>query len=263
MRISFILTFLILIITACSGSKKDLVIEQNTEEKASLVEKDSVGVFKWESELCEHENTFNTRLYNLEELKGTLNLLNMVGSLMLEINGTAFNPDQIEDLDTLEELDLEYQKKKKALQNLKIVNEPFWKEVKKKMLQEMKDEYDLVRIGIQAYTDPNALKGNRFSNVCPDIVAALTGKDTLLFISTWKALVVEQCKSNGSPEYLMKKFDEENSDPNRMMYARVRLITFGWHNRVNGTIPNLVHDEKLNDKFDQLFMKTHAECDEC
>lgn len=263
MRISFILPFFILIITACSSSKKDQVIKKSTEKKALQVEKDSVGVFKWESELCEHENTFNARLYNVEELRGTLNLLNMVGGLMLEINGTAFGPDQIDDLSSLEELDLEYQKKKNALQNLKIVNEPFWKEVKKLMLQEMKDEYDLARIGIQAYTNPNALKGNRFSNICPDLVVALTGKDTLLLISTWKALVIEQCKSNGSPEYLMKEFDEENSGPDRMMHARVRLITFGWHNRVNRTIRNLAHDEKLNDKFDQLFLKTHSECDEC
>jgi hypothetical protein len=264
MRLSFSLSFFLVIFTACSNPKNDPDEKKIISDKSKVrAEKDSVGVFKWETDLCEFENTFNARIYTLEELKGTLELLNMVGALKLEVRNTAFTPDQINDLSSLEELDSEYRKKRKALQNLEIVKDPFWQDVKRLMLQEMKDEYDLDRIGMQAYTNPNALKGNRFSQICPDIVTALTGKDTALIISTWKALVEEQCKKNASPDYLMKKFEVESNDPERMMYARVELITFGWHNRVNAAIPNLRHDEKLNKKFDQLFLKTHAECDEC
>lgn len=268
MRISFSVLFILFILTACSDSRKEpekkkIIACIKPEKKTPPAGKDSIGVFNWESDLCRFENTFNARIYSLEELKGTLRLLDMVGGLMLEVNSSAFTPDQIEDLSSLEELDNEYRKKRKILQNLEIVKDPFWQEVKRLMLQEMKDEYDLARIGIQAYTDPNALKGNRFSHVCPDIVAALTGKDTALVISKWKELVEEQCKNNASPEYLLKRFETESNSPDRMIYARVKLITFGWHNRVNATIRNLSHDEKLNQKFDRLFLKTHAECDEC
>lgn len=266
MRKSFSLCF-VLILAACSNP--DTVPEKNPGEKpvdrkSSLqTEKDSIAVFNWDSELCTHESKFNARLYTKKELKGTLELLNMVGSSLLsEINSTAFKPTQIQDLDNTEELDALYRKKKKALQELPIVNDPFWKGIKNAILQEMKDEYDLTRIGMKAYTNPAVLKGNRFSSVCPDIVTALNSKDTSLLMKAWRTLVVEQSKSNGSPEYVMKQFEEESNDPDRLMYARVELITFGWHNKVNRTLPNIVHDEKLNNKFEQLFLETHAECDE-
>ncbi len=262
--------FFVLILAACSNPEKETNTGKDpgedavNEEKPPQIEKDSIAIFNWESELCTHKSKFNARLYTEEELRGTLKLLNMVGSLMLsEVNTTAFEPSQIEDLSSLKELDVAYQKKKKALQDLKIVNDPFWKGIKKAMLQEMKDEYDLTRIGMQAYTNPAVLKGNRFSNVCPDIVTALNSKDTSLVMTAWRKLVVEQSKSNGSPENVMRQFEEESNAPDWLLYARVQLITFGWHNKVNRTLPNTVHDEKLNNKFDRLFQETHSECDEC
>jgi len=263
MKIYFPALILSLVMVSCSGSKKDAETKPNPEKETVQTKKDSIAIFNWDSELCTHESKFNARFYTKEELKGTLELLNMVGSSLLsEINSTAFKPAQIEDLDKLEELDALYRKKKKALQELKVVDDPFWKGIKKAMLREMKDEYDLTRIGMQAYTNPAVLKGNRFSGVCPDIVTALNSKDTSLLMKAWRTLVIEQSKSNGSPEYVMKQFEEESNDPNKWMYARVELITFGWHNKVNRTLPNTLHDENLNNKFERLFLETHAECDE-
>lgn len=256
----------LLIITACSGPKKEPVSKKHVDTPATEVSgapKDSVGILKWETDICWFEYTYNKNRYSEAELKGTLELLNMVGGLQLDVNATAFNPDQIEGLDTLEELDSEYRKKKKALKSLKIVNHPFWIGVKQTMLREMKDEYDLVRIGMQAYTNPDVLKGNRFSDVCPELVAALTDKDTTQLMVEWKKLVLEQCNKNGYPESLMKRYRDAYDSPDRIMQARTYLITFGWHNRVNKTLPNLRHDEKLNNKFDELFLKTDFECDEC
>lgn len=262
MKIVFISLLAGLIIASCSGSKKDRVKEKNSGESALQVKKDSIGTFKWETELCQNESTFNARLYTLEELTGTQKLWNMTGGVLLEVNDAAFKPDQIAGLSTLKELDAEYKKKKKELLDLKIVNEPYWIEVKKQLVKAMKDEYDMSRIAIRAYTNPNVLKGNRFSGVCPDLIRALTSSDTSLLMASWRSLIEEQCKNNGSPESLMKRFEEEYNDPGRLMYARVELITFGWINRVNETIVHVDHDEKINDKFFKLFLKTRSECDE-
>jgi hypothetical protein len=268
MKVPF-LTFLMLILAACSEPKKDPVKtedfgepEKTGKEKPSI-KTDSIGVFKWNSELCENESTFNARLYTVEELKGTNELLWMAGSLLLhEINNTATQPDEIEELSSLKELDMLYQKKQKALQNLKIVNDPFWRGVKQSILKGMKDEYDLARIDIQAYTNPAVLKGNRFSTVCPDIIDALTDKDTTKLMAAWLTLVEEQSRRNGSPENVLKRYRNQYNSPDRIMQARVQLITYGWHNRVNHTLRRVERDEKMNDKFNRLFLETKSECDE-
>lgn len=268
MKKSFLLLF-IGIIAACSESKKETVkiedsVESNKSEKQTAqIETDSIRVFKWESELCENESRFNARLYTDEELKGTHELLWMAGSLLLhEINNTATDPEEIEELSSLKELDKLYQKKQKELRNLKIVNDPYWKGVKQSILQRMKDEYDLARIDIQAYTNPAVLKGNRFSYVCPDIIEALTDKDTTKLMTAWRILVEEQKENNGSPENVVKRYRKAYDSPDRIMQARVQLITYGWHNRVNHTLQRVSRDEKMNNRFDRLFLETKSECDE-
>lgn len=262
MRTVFTLSLFVLIISSCSDSKKESLKEQKTVENTSRLKKDSIGTFKWETELCENESTFNAGLYTNEELTGTYKLWRMTGGVLLEVNDAAFKPDQIAGLTSLKELDAEYRKKKKELLDLKVVNESYWIEIKKQLLKAMKDEYDLSRIAIQAYTNPDILKGNRFSKVCPDLITALTSNDTSLLMTSWKTQVEEQCKNNGSPEYLMKRFEEESNGPDRLTYARVELITFGWINRVNESITHVANDEKINDKFYNLFLKTHSECAE-
>lgn len=254
------------IFTTCSDPKKEpeqkIVSCENPEEKKAAIQKDSTAVFKWESELCTHESTFNARLYTEEELKGTRQLLQMTGSVLLEVKDVAFKPDQIAGLSSLKELDSEYQKKRKQLQALKIVNDPYWMTVKKRLLVAMKDEYDLSRICIQAYTNPDVLKGNRFSKYCPDLITALTSGDSTKLITAWRAQVEEQCKRNASPDYLLKRFEDESRDPDWRMYGRVELVTFGWSNRVNDQIVHVKNDEVINKKFDQLFLKIRSECDE-
>ncbi|MDF3026110.1 MAG: hypothetical protein K0S23_417 [Fluviicola sp.] len=262
MKTAFISLLFCLMIASCSDTKKQQVKEQEPGEKTSQAEKDSTGIFKWETELCENESTFDARRYSPEELAGTHKLWQMTGGILLEVNDAAFKPDQIAGLSTLKELDAEYAKKKKELLDLKIVNESYWIETKKLLAKAMKDEYDLSRIAIQAYTNPEILKGNRFSKVCPDLIKALTSSDTSLLMTSWKELVKEKCKTNGSPEYLMKRFEEEYNDPDRVMYARVELITFGWINRVNETITHVANDEKVNERFHNLFLKTKSECAE-
>lgn len=267
MKISFGL-FFVLILIACSNPENAADTEKSPgenstdEESTSQIKKDSVAVFNWDSELCTHKSKYNAHLYTQDELRGTRQLLQMTGGVLLEVNDVAFKPDQIADLSSLSALDAEYQKKKKQLQALKVVNQPYWLKIKKRLTLAMKDEYDLSRINIQAYTNPNVLKGNRFSKFCPDIVTALNSKDTALLMKTWRALVEEQCKNNASPERLMKRFEEESHDPDWMLYARTELITFGWSNRVNDQIEHVKNDEAINNKFEQLFLETHSECDE-
>lgn len=266
MRISFIVLFMFFILTGCSDSEKDpgkkMISGQSTEKKTAAAGKDSTAVFKWESELCTYQNTFNARLYTEEELSGTLQLLQMTGRVLLDIKDVAFKPDQIADLSSLKELDLEYRKKKKQLQALTIVNDSYWITVKKRLLVAMKDEYDMSRICIQAYTNPDVLKGNRFSKYCPDLITALTSNDSTKLVTAWRTLVEEQCKRNASPDYLMKRFEDELHDSEWSMYGRVALITFGWSNQVNDQIEHVKNDEAINAKFDQLFLKIHSECDE-
>ena len=97
MRIFLLFQFFLLLNTACSDSSVNLDNLSKSEEKDIPKEKDSIGVFKWESELCNHEGTFNARLYSITELDGTHQLLSMVGGMLLSIQPlTDLYPDRSE-----------------------------------------------------------------------------------------------------------------------------------------------------------------------
>ncbi len=222
---------------------------------------DTTSVFTWTTELCENKGTYNSKIYTAEQLQNTYDLWFTYSGMALETDGTAYDPKDISKLDT-NKLSEEYHNKKNHLEQMDIVNSAHWHELRKQRIQELEDEFELKRIAIQAYTNTSVLLTNRFSKYCPDYVKALTSKDTSELMNFWKEFAVKQSLENGDPQRFMEKFYAKFNSKDRLEYAKVDLITFGWWNCGNNTFEHINRDMQMEEEFNSLFSDIKSECDE-
>ena len=115
---------------------------------------------------------------------------------------------------------------------------------------------------MQAFEDPAALLNNRFSKSCERFVTALNSTDTSVLLTTWKSFCEELKTKNGSPETFMAKFYEKYNSPQKLVYAKIDLLTFGWGNCANNSTFHVASDGKAEKAFEKLFSNVKHECEE-
>jgi hypothetical protein len=258
----FTIILVTILICSCTSktSKKDETAstQQPVSDTASSA---TTSTFVWTTELCENKGSYDSLKYSREQLQNTYDLWFRFSGIALETDGTANKPEEISKLDA-NKLASEYQKQKKYFSQMVIVNVPYWQKLKEQRIQELEDEYELKKITIESYSNPAVLNTNRFSKSCPDFVKALTSKDTAELMAFWKSFAEKQSLKNGSPESYMARFYENFNADNRLVYAKIDLITYGWWNCVNQTLPHRSRDEEVEAEFDKLFSNIKRECDE-
>jgi hypothetical protein len=213
----------------------------------------------WQTELCANVGTFDPKRHTKEQLRNTFTL--WFGGLQLTARATAFEINDIALID-LPGLDREYQTKKQRLATLPIVNDPYWHSLRQTRLLELENEYELARAAGRAYTDPAALRQGKFARTCPEFANILNSADTAAQMRFWEKFEVQESKKNGDPGWVMRQFRENRRSPERLRHFRVRVITFGWANCVNATLPHTSYTEEMRAKYDALFSKIQSECDE-
>lgn len=260
---------------SCKKENTTLNIHQNNSAKvvSESIKKDSSTVsqqnkeeiFNFSTELCDNKGHFNSGKYSKEELEGTYKLWFQMDGVLLS-TPSVFNLNSLQKVRTekdeiLTQLDKDFASQKKVLENLKVVKDPYWEHIKTQKLQELLDEYEFRKTEIQAFSNPSILINNRLSKSCQNFVKALTSDETQM-IEEWRKLREEISKKNGNPKRIMDEFEEHLNSPNKKDYAIVDLITFGWGNCANEGVNRTEHDEKMNDKFNSLFIKIDSICDE-
>lgn len=219
-------------------------------------------IFNFVTELCDNKGYFDSQKYTREEIEGTYKLwFELSGSLLdtpsvFNLRGLQEirdNKDQI-----LAKLDKDFAEKKKLIQNLKIVNIPYWQNVKKVQYEALVQRYEMEKIRIAAYSDPSILLKN---NTCQNFAKALHSSDEQM-VEEWRKLREEASKNNVDPERIMSEFNDHLNSPDKKDYAIIDLITFGWGNCANGKIKRVSIDEKMSKAFYSLFLRTDSECDE-
>ena len=217
---------------------------------------------KWQSELCEFEGTYDSSKYTETELKNTQEFLATIGMIPLFTDATVGKYEDIKNL-SLEELDKEYKERSEALKNLDLVEGEYWEMLRQKKLNEMNQAYYLKRLTIQGYANPTILREYKGAENCTINYAEplIAGGDSL--IGAWRKVNLDSQKNNGSPATLQKRFDRQNASPDRLKFARIEVMRFGWWNCINQTIPYVEYDEKQRENFEKLFknIKT-VYCDE-
>lgn len=256
MKIQLLLLSLnVLVLTAC-GKPQSLALDPTSTNNTH-------GIFKWETEMCSHEGTYNTKKYSQQQLKDTYSLWFTYDALQLNTRDYEMtSPEKFKNFNAvsqLEKLEEEYQAKKTTYKNMQLLPGKLWKDLLKTRMHELEDCYELKKINIQAYTDPQILLNNRFTKHCHKYAEALTSRDTLVLLNAWKAMEEEKGTSNPTS---LEKFSKNIKIQDRVIYARMNLMAFGWHNCANNYV---FHDDpkvSFREEFEKIFITVTQECDE-
>lgn len=246
---------------SCS-EKKEPIVNEETVFKTDMLKKNSPDemTFIWNTELCINEGNYDPKKYTEAELKATYDLWwDFNGYLDLDV---LRRDDQDFAIASIEKLDEKYKKALWEIKNLKVVNTPYWHQLKKNKIREINEGYELKKIAINALVYPQVLMENRFANHCKEYAEALSSMNDELLIQTWTDLVKKQMEKNGSPDRILAKFNQQNGSVNRLIYARNQVMTYGWWNCANQIIYHFEDDGTPQKEFEKLFTNIKKECDE-
>lgn len=269
MRIAIISILLLSFLSCKKESQTTSNITSRDTAQISAPKTDTVAtiqpkqaIFNFGTELCDNKGYFDSNTYSQKDLEDTYKLwFELSGSLLdtpfvhnlKDLHEIRNNKDQI-----LAKLDKDFADKKAQIMNLKVVNIPYWQDIKKKSYEALVQSYGMEKIQIMAYSDPSILLKN---NTCPNFTKALNSTDEQMF-AEWKKLRESMSKNNSDPQRIINQFNEQLNSADRRDYAIIDLITFGWGNCANDKVQRVSRDEKMNNEFNALFIKIDSECDE-
>lgn len=217
--------------------------------------------FVWDSLMCRYESVYDAKKYTEQQLKSTVRLFS-VGEFRINTDATAWKFEEIGNL-SVDALDAEYTRKMDDIKRLDIVKTPYFEALRQKQIRELEQSYRTKRATIEAYGNPKVLTDFKNADVCVQKYAKplINGGDDLLKI--WLTVNEDSRSRNSSPERLKKIFDEQMSSPDRLKFARVEVMSFGWWNCANEFIEYVQNDETAEKEFKKLFRQTRTiECDE-
>lgn len=218
--------------------------------------------FRWDDALCTYTGTYDLKTFTPRQLGDTLKLGDSAGTIPLFTQTTAFKITDIAGLDVAA-LDRDYTQKLAELRALDIVRVPYWETMRQQKIQELEDFYRLTRVSMRAYRDPRALLEYRDAPACSTKYAEplIAGGDALL--TAWRTTSEESQKKNGDPERIRHEYERQLASPDRIQYALVEVLTFGWTNCANALINYVEGNERQEKEFKKLFKRVRTiSCDE-
>lgn len=241
------------------------IVSQSSKDSSAVPLQHKEGIFHFTTELCNNKGHFDSSKYSKEELEGTYKLWFQMGGVLLN-TPSVFNLSSLQKVRAekdaiLAQLDKDFARQKNMLENLKVVKDPYWENIKAQKLQELSDEYEFRKTEIMAFSEPSVLVNHKLSKGCENFAKALNSTD-ILMTEEWRKLREAMSKRNSDPQRIMNEFEERLYSSDKKDFATIDLITFGWGNCVNDHINKTLHDEKMTEKFNALFIKIDSECDE-
>lgn len=268
-----LLLLLLAVISSCSKNKQNTSfitdkestkILKDTSLSLSEADKSSQSdtlIFQWNSHMCSITGYYTTGYWTEEELQNTLDLWHKLDYAFIgAVN--VFYPQNITEIDT-PKLTKEYNELIAYINKCKIIDHPFWQNWKETEIKNITMRYELTKMKGEAFYNPSVLLNNKYIDKDSDCYkyAIALNSDEETILKTWEEWIQESKKSNGDPEAYVQRFWEKYNSPDRMTYAQIDLITFGWWNCVNKYI-QYPDNDKLNNEFEQLFIRTEYDCEE-
>ncbi|UOQ74922.1 hypothetical protein [Hymenobacter cellulosilyticus] len=234
-----------------------------TVSKAAPQPADTLATFVWEDDVCRYSGRYNPRKYTREQLENVRLLL--YGSASLETSGLVHHPRNIGRL-SLDTLTREYTRRMPVYRAMQVVNQPVWRTLKSQAIREMEEDYQAKKLSIQAYADPAVLLTTAYPSSCTRYVQGLAAHDDSLTLRDWHSFIQERIrrekKLSGGPEHYTQRYAEQQASPDRLLFAKVDLLTYGWWNCINESIHRVEQTAELHKQFRQLFSSVKSECDE-
>ncbi|MGU3375559.1 hypothetical protein [Chryseobacterium sp. M5A1_1a] len=216
---------------------------------------------------CDNKGYFDAAKYEKEEIDG-------VNKLLYKFNGVHFDTNPIFKLSSLEDvrknkdihlenLEKQYQEKKKELYSLKVINLPVWQNLYEEAIQTFENEYELNKEEILAFSDPTTLKNSKFYATCKEPIDAISSPDREKMFESWKTYTELKSKNNADPKGVMNRFNAKMDDPQKEDYALIDMIGLSFHNCANSSFRQRRDDEgAVYKNFDKIFTKLKRNCDE-
>jgi hypothetical protein len=209
---------------------------------------------------CDFEGIFDSTKITRIELDNCLTLL-WPGSSRLVDDAVILDLKDTIKLN-VDSLDKDFNTEYSHLKNLDIAKSAFWQTYRQKELIALKDLYKLVRITSQAYQNPCILNQYKAKDSSIAKYQAALCKGGATSLTVWKEMEEEHCKKNGDPNRCFQEFLEMYNSPDRLLYAKLEVISFGWWN----SCLNYLHspDNPTSDDYFKLFKKveTIGNCDD-
>ena len=216
--------------------------------------------FTWYDELCRYTGKYDSTLVTAKQLKNSYDL--GYRSDRFSITTLIFTFDWIELNETfiVDSLDKEYHRKLNDLKTSEVINTKYWQVLKKKKIKELTQVYKLSRLNILGYRHPDTLNYRGCPAECKKYVHGLVkGGDDLLRV--WLELQKEHTARYGNNEASNMRFYENYYSTDKLKYAQMDVILYGWWNCVNNTIP-YVNDTDFQAEYLKNFTDVTEECNE-
>lgn len=260
-------TFLIglsIFFVSCSHTEQ----KQNTAVQPDSLQKENekFRTYTWDDELCHYTCKYDSTLVTSIQLKNSYDLGYHTDRFEITTQRSAFSFNDIEKLN-VDSLDNEFKRKINDLQTIEVINSNYWHNLKQQKIIELKKLHKLYRLHILGYQYPDTLNFKGCPNECDKYITGLVkGGDELLkvWVELHNELISQQRKigaSNKTIEFLNKKFDEKYNSFDKLEYARMDVISFGWWNKVNHTISR-VNTDNFQNEYRKNFTEIKEECDE-
>ncbi|WP_228401586.1 hypothetical protein [Chryseobacterium sp. PMSZPI] len=233
----------------------------------SSIKTNNLTPYSYQTFNCDNKGYFDSAKYKKEEIDG-------INKLLYQFNGVQFDIQPVFKLSNLEEvrknkeeylqqLEKQYQEKKKELYNLEVINHPMWKKLQQETIQSFENEYQLNKEEILAYSDPTTLKDSKFYSTCREHIDAISSPDKEKMFAAWKSYIELKSKNNADPKGVMARFNAKMNDPQKEDYALIDMIGLSFHNCANNSFRPKRDDEANAYKdFDKIFTKLKRNCDE-
>jgi hypothetical protein len=248
----------VLISTFCIFSFTGKAQNSKTIPKKS---KDNLAVFTWTTDMCEYTGKYDSKKITPNQLQNCYELWYNYSAIILRTKVTAYVPKEVSKL-SIDELIQDYNSKKQHLQTMKVIETPFWENLRKQRQKELEENFELSKIGIQAYKNPKILQNNRFSKRCEDFVNPLASGDSLKILDSWIKFELSRKSSFGDNwNSRLKNINYKYESPERLQYATCYLITFGWWNCANKQLSHVEFSPKMELEFKKNFTQIKEKCE--
>lgn len=213
--------------------------------------------FEYSEDFCSYKATFDSTKYTRAQLQNTLDHL-CIGTYF-QSKSTAWNPDQVKKLNVAD-VQAECSEIIHELETLEFVDDPFWAQLRQKRIEFYKSSAKLIEITILAYTNPEVLLDyDLVDSTCIYYRDALiAGNQDML--DAWIKLNEIKKSKNGNPELVQRKFDEKYNSQNRLEYARIDIMQFGWWNNANHLLPHINEEQSFFEELKKVFVEIDYDC---
>jgi hypothetical protein len=241
----FIIIFIITLSFINCGGKK------NGENKDSLKTKSdnsNLKTYVWFHDMCEYKGYYDSIIYKKEILDNLYNLWQ--GNNMTLSDYTSIFDFRDTNKLNIDSLNIEYKRIKKHIQNIKIIEIPLWQNLRKARIKELDTIYETQKSYIEGFKNPKQLLNNKYSNFCKEFAEALASDNKQDLLDEWKNFI----KNINNP-ITYEKYLKQSKTPEKYLYAKIHLMTFGWWNCCNHFIKYVEKTEEMEKEFNKFFIK--------